>query len=263
MTIEEELHPAQFFLNRPLYAEMNVDVSLNLHTSYVKESNKEIRFDGYEIYDKKETTFIWKGAQPAWSSHGGVRYHRHDVICTRTGRMYTFWIRFDPATGSLMKVGQFPSLADLHTHEVKSYDKLLTKDVRAEFVKAIGLAAHGVGIGSFVYLRRIFESLIISTYEAHDVGVPPAEFKMLRMEEKIGLLRGHLPSFLVENSMMYGMLSSGIHELSEEQCLNHFDLLRTGIEIILDQQLEEKNRLDRLNKAAALIRKASNDLKKV
>ncbi len=162
-----------------------------------------------------------------------------------------------------MKVGQFPSLADLHTHEVKSYDKLLTKDVRAEFVKAIGLAAHGVGIGSFVYLRRIFESLIISTYEAHDVGVPPAEFKMLRMEEKIGLLRGHLPSFLVENSMMYGMLSSGIHELSEEQCLNHFDLLRTGIEIILDQQLEEKNRLDRLNKAAALIRKASNDLKKV
>jgi hypothetical protein len=83
------------------------------------------------------------------------------------------------------------------------------------------------------------------------------------VEEKIELLRDYLPNFLVENKVMYGMLSFGIHKLSEEQCLGHFDLLRAGIDIILDHQLEEKNKADRLKRASDLIHKANNDLKKV
>ena len=34
-----------------------------------------------------------------------------------------------------------------------------------EFTKAIGLAANGVGIGSFVYLRRIFENLVFQAFD--------------------------------------------------------------------------------------------------
>ena len=40
---------------------------------------------------------------------------------------------------------------------IKQYDKELRKPDLKEFTRAIGLAANGVGIGSFVYLRRIFE----------------------------------------------------------------------------------------------------------
>ncbi len=39
---------------------------------------------------------------------------------------------------------------------------------------------------------------------------------------------------------MYSILSKGIHELSEEECLQYFKLMKIGIELILDEQLEEK-----------------------
>jgi hypothetical protein len=42
-----------------------------------------------------------------------------------------------------------------------------------KFTKGLGLAAHGVGIGSFVYLRRIFENLIEEAHTAtqQDTGL--------------------------------------------------------------------------------------------
>jgi hypothetical protein len=40
-------------------------------------------------------------------------------------------------------------------------------DAYREFGKAVGLGAHGVGIGAVVYLRRIIESLI---EEAHQTA---------------------------------------------------------------------------------------------
>lgn len=56
--------------------------------------------------------------------------------------------------GTIQKVGQFPSFADIAVDESKQYTKLLSSEDAAEFHKAIGLAAHGVGIGSFVYIRK-------------------------------------------------------------------------------------------------------------
>ena len=64
----------------------------------------------------------------------------------------------------LQKIGQFPSLADIAIDESKTYRTVLTPEDSSQFHKAIGLAAHGVGIGSFVYLRRIFERLVISRF---------------------------------------------------------------------------------------------------
>jgi hypothetical protein len=50
----------------------------------------------------------------------------------------------------VQKIGQFPSLADIANDESKTYRSVLTKRDSSEFHKAIGLATHGVGIGSFV-----------------------------------------------------------------------------------------------------------------
>ena len=60
----------------------------------------------------------------------------------------------------------------------------------------------------------------------------------------IKLLQDYLPSFIVENYSIYGILSKGIHELSEEECLEYFDIMRKSIELILDQRIEiqEKRR---------------------
>jgi hypothetical protein len=71
------------------------------------------------------------------------------------------------------------------------------------------------------------------------------------MDEKIVLLQNFLPIFLVENKGMYGILSLGIHQLEEEDCLAHFDALRVGIEIILDEKLDAYKKQEKIKLAAA------------
>jgi hypothetical protein len=66
----------------------------------------------------------------------------------------------------------------------------------------------------------------------------------MRMDERIRELREHLPEFLVENAAIYGILSKGLHELEEKQCLEAFATVRVAIEVILDERLaaDERNR---------------------
>lgn len=176
-----------------------------------------------------------------------------EFYCThnQTHRIYfTFAVKDD----ILQKIGQLPSIADSMEEEIKSYKKELEKDLgrekSQEFSKAIGLFSHGVGIGSFVYLRRIFESFI---YQAKDKAVAKGDtteevFNQLRMVEKIELLKDYLPEIIVENKIIYGVVSKGIHELSEDECKKYFNTIKTGIELILDEKIakrkaEEKKRL--------------------
>lgn len=145
-------------------------------------------------------------------------------------------------------------MAELSLYDVKRYAKALDKLYFREFTRAIGLAAHGIGVGSFVYLRRIFESLIENAHQEM-ISSPTwseADYLKARMSEKIELLKTKLPAFLVENRAMYGVLSKGVHELTEEECLNGFPVIKVGIEIILDaklRQLEEQQKIAEARKA--------------
>jgi hypothetical protein len=261
LTLDEQLEPAYFFLMQPLYSEVMVDLKRNRHIWYLKQSPDAIRFDGYEIFSKKETTFSWQGALPL-STIGKCVYTKHQISCTRTGTIYFFVVRFDAQTGSLMKVGQYPTVADLHLYELKEYAGVLPKDKREEIARAIGLAAHGIGIGSFVYLRRVFEHLIVECFTEHRGQIDPDGFLKARMDERIEMLQDYLPPFLVEHRAIYGMLSAGVHELTENDCLAHFDALRTGIEIILDQKVEEKKKTLRLKEASDRLIQAKSAIMK-
>ena len=117
---------------------------------------------------------------------------------------------------TLIKVGQYPSIADLSIVELKKYQKVLQAEDCRELSRSVGLAAHGIGIGSFVYLRRIFERLIFEVKQRvclDGVEINEDEFSRGTMDVKIKLLKDHLPLFLVENQGIYGILSKGIHEL--------------------------------------------------
>jgi hypothetical protein len=144
----------------------------------------------------------------------------------------------------IQKIGQYPSLADLADSEIRKYRKVLGEDRYRELNRAVGLSAHGIGIGAYVYLRRIFESLI---EDAHTVAAQTPDwdeetFQKSHMDEKIGLLADYLPQYLVENISIYSILSKGIHSLTEEECLDNFELLRVSIELILDQKIEQEER---------------------
>lgn len=72
------------------------------------------------------------------------------------------------------------------------------------------------------------------------------------MVERIKMLQGYLPDVLIKNTTIYGILSKGIHELSEEECREYFPVVKECIhqilgmwEIMRKQQADE----DALNKA--------------
>ena len=76
------------------------------------------------------------------------------------------------------------------------------------------------------------------------------------MEDKVETLKKFLPSQLVEMKSIYSILGKGVHELSEEECLKYFAPLKLSIELILDQKIENKEKLER----DALVKKQLQDI---
>jgi len=103
--------------------------------------------------------------------------------------------------------------------------------------------------------------------EAIDAGkLDKTKFETSKMDNKIKLLSDYLPEILIENKSLYGVLSVGIHELSEEDCLKCFPIVREVIELILDER--ENNRLmkekkksvkDKLSLIAGKVKKAGKE----
>jgi hypothetical protein len=196
------------------------------------------------------------GRMPEKVEHAGI--YRCHVRCTGCQKQsFTCWVMasLTPKTW-IQKVGQYPSAADLYSAEIKRYRKVLTPEDYNDLRRAVGLSAHG--IGAFVYLRRIFERLIEEAHQtarqasAWDEG----RFQQSRMPEKIGLLALYLPGFLVENKSLYSILSKGLHELSEDECLQYFSIVQHGIELILEERIatKEKNeRIEQTKKDIALL----------
>lgn len=142
----------------------------------------------------------------------------------------------------LQKIGQHPSIADISSHDIKRFKNILGSQYFAEYNRAIGLFSHGVGVGSFVYLRRIIENFIISP--AYEKALGSANFdkgvyEKSRVREKVTILKDYLPQFLVENSILYSVISKGIHELTEEECNEYFPILKGCLDFVLTELVEK------------------------
>jgi hypothetical protein len=153
------------------------------------------------------------------------------------------YVVFHKLDSVVRKIGQSPSAADIVFGSLdEAFNKELDSAHRRELGTAIGLRAHGVGIGSYVYLRRVFEALL---EEAHGLAAKDAPwdegaYKKARVPERIRLLRVYLPARLVASADLYKILSLGVHELSEAGCLASFPLVKGALELILKERLEAK-----------------------
>jgi hypothetical protein len=259
--------PHEFYFNTPLYEPVTFAAGQNVEACQIVYATGSI--DAY--CPECNTHSIFR------SNHSEIANHEfwlkekvfHTIFhCTRSrSHELLFVVKVDAQKRSVQKIGQYPSLADLSMHDVKKYSGVLEKATFRELTKAIGLAAHGVGVGSFVYLRRIFENLVEDAHQeaksaeawaATGVHWDEDAYQRARMGERIQQLRGHLPAFLVDNREMYGILSKGVHELSEQECLAAFPVIKIGIEIILDAKLEADAKRKKLAQAAQAIKAISS-----
>lgn len=267
MTVQE------FLFDLPLYKKVQREKCEDIIKFLTRGGIGKHEVDGYNPIEQCDSTFtlfcgIYYTVQNSvndpvgllplevsFVSGKGEKFNTYEVIlkCKRYGTFLHYLVHAEYAEDdyehnrilTLSKVGQYPSVADIHIGQVHKYDKVLPNDKMREFTKAIGLAANGVGIGSFVYLRRIFEHLVFEAKNIAKANIPEfneAEFASARMNERIQMLSDYLPDFLVEHHNIYSILSKGIHELSEEECKQYFTVLKESIEIILDEKLEAYNK---------------------
>ncbi len=255
--------PREFFIETPLYHTVNLkgyDVSKAYAIEYFKGT-----IDSHCIECGRHSVFEPKSSYSINLKTYETSYLDDDefelvFICTRNNdhSMHFYFIK---RKGMLLKIGQSPSLADLATYDVGKYRKVLGKKY-SEFTRAIGLAANGIGIGSYTYLRRVFYDLIDRAHEkSGDDLISKEEFQILKVKDKIKVLKDYLPKVMVKNANIYSILSKGIHELDEEECIKYYKTLKMGIELILDEEIRRIEHEMKTKKITDEIGNISGDLK--
>jgi hypothetical protein len=245
-------------LDAPLYAAYEVK-TLSSWNGFIRSLARTL--DAYCLGCENHSVFH----PDTHDATGSIRDHRFyaTFACARD-QSHTITAYFELQQGILRKIGQVPALADMATADIQKYRKGLKGDGFKELSRGIGLTTHGIGIGSFVYIRRVLERLV---EEAHSDELKQNKewdeeaFQKLRIGERIQLLNERLPDFLVENTLLLGILGKGIHELSEEECLTAFPTVRLAVELILDARIESASRAGKLAKVRQEIQGVSERLR--
>lgn len=239
-----------FFLSIPLYDEYAIDPTNPqgiLDLEYFDDC-----IDTYCLECRSDSVFRTPAKGQGFHTVEDLlsdRVFAQQFSCVRSQEHKVLFF-FRVVNGKVSKIGQSPSLADMVIPELQPYRALLG-DKYGELARALGLVSHGIGIGAFVYLRRVLEFLVESAHKeaGKSDGFDEVSYRAARFDERAKMLREHLPPFLVENAHLYGILSKGVHELSEEECLEYFPAVRAAVELILDQRLEEMNRQRKMDVA--------------
>ena len=152
----------------------------------------------------------------------------------------------------LKKVGQYPSQADLQLYDARKYKNVL-RNRYIDYTMGCQLAACGVGAGALVYLRRVFEWLIEEKHKecAKTPEWSEEAYEKMRVNERIDALENEGKKIIPDElspikGILYGALSKGVHEASEEECRKLFQPFRLAIEMILDEEIAAKERAKKI-----------------
>jgi hypothetical protein len=84
-----------------------------------------------------------------------------------------------------------------------------------------------------------------------------------RSKSRFDGLFKELPEFLVKNTILYGILSKGVHELDEEECHEYFEIVRIAIEEILDEKMNREEKKRRQSLVSGKLSQLHSDLKRM
>lgn len=154
------------------------------------------------------------------------------VSCKRETRIY---LVEQVVEGEIVQIQKFGELPRGKVPRDRRLQRFL-KDDREQYEKAVMCLSQDYGIAAFVYFRRIIEANIgrlldLVQEDAAASGENEATLQALEslrkespMSERIRLANLALPTYLRPNGMnplghLYQVLSEGVHNMSEEECL--------------------------------------------
>src|SRR6185312_5462920 len=92
---------------------------------------------------------------------------------------------------------------------------------------------------------------------------PARKFSLSVCQFRGRLRADFLPGFIVEQKQLYGILSDGLHNRSEEECQLLFNPCLEGIKLALDQLEVERARVERIAKAKAELNSVAEKIRKM
>ncbi len=151
--------------------------------------------------------------------------------------------------GPVQKIGEYPAYNPVTSRKV--YD-LIGENHRELFLKGRRAELRGLGIGAFAYYRRIVDDqkdMIIDRLEkvAKRLGASEETLRIFasakaqdQFTSAIKEIKDALPSALFiaghnPLTILYDVLSDGIHDLSDEECLAHARTVRTLLIALADR----------------------------
>lgn len=167
----------------------------------------------------------------------------------------------------VQKIGQFPPYEIGLNNTLKKY---LSEEDQSNYKKALVCMSTSYGIGAYAYLRRVIENEIkriikdISELEFDGVENVKTAFnsfqKDFQMSKVIDAINKHLPSSLKELGdnpirLLYEQLSGGIHEFTDEQCMEKAHSIDVLLNYVIKKINEEKFHLNDVKEAMKNLRK--------
>jgi hypothetical protein len=161
----------------------------------------------------------------------------------------------------LRKVGQLPSPYEL-MHENRYDDVLNDLESLEDYRKSIETTAYNYHVASFMYSRRVLERIMLKKFLG--LGNTKKEFKkIINFEEKFKLTKEIIEPELRDHfKPLYGVLSEGIHNLTDEECREYYTILHDLVKFQLEYMLIEKERETHKQKTINKLQKITSKLKK-
>lgn len=259
-----------------LYEEINIENHNMLLSgdknfmAYCPHCNKETTFKRSEWYDSNrkridiiQETHEEHEIQEAILNHMFCCYEYHQFIkndnrkdglfiqeyeCCMNNKHKTYNI-YIINDNKIIKIGQYPSDVDKSIILAKEIQNVCSnneiKELRRYFKTALVMESYGYGIAGLLYLRRAFEKMIA-------ISENKIKFNNIGMTMKERIKKNPLlPKEIKDNSRIYNVISEGIHNETEEECIDLFKIIKSGLIILIHKTyayIEEQKELEKLLK---------------
>lgn len=255
-------------INKGTYEKVS-DVDASVFEQFVSESG----FPTLDLYCpncKEDKTFVyidWNYINGLGTyKKGNLSYQNIRSIyykCPTCGQSIFFLFHFDG--NSIIKLAQYPSLYDVSRDELKKYQKnqLIDKDSFKEIYKAETCASSGYYVAAYTYMRRVYETMLLFVFyqNKEEIGLTEDDFRKLHSDKKLEAIKDYLAIDDEIYLPLYGLLSAGIHAMTEEQCCEDYNVLKPILLDILAEQKAKKEKESKRKELKELFAKRKGEMK--
>jgi len=264
MKVSAEFLVADWLLNLPLYTPVVIDsptsptvrailTYVSIIDFYCPFCKKYTPFQGLLSTETQNSIVSERMAVKGFGVTAGFWQQKKfskELACKRAEHKVTFHFQIEDE--KLLKVGQYPSIAEINFGEALEFAEALGEQRAKDLNKAIELAGLGAGLGAYIYLKKVFLSLLEDAHQKAKLKKTSSKhwdevlYLTATLSDQVKLLSAEVPSLLIQHPEYYAILDHKLDQLTDEECLNAFNALKTAVLLIADERLAAITRSRRL-----------------